>query len=491
MRLTVKALGIVTGILALFGCGDDDTMMMMPPEEMERVVPSDLPAVETSGFCMPKVLDEQILSVSPEGDLWIWTGEYFRVLQPDGTEEMLTLDEEIAGISYGQPRSDDSILFVGDGELWTLNGLSLEPFYLPDSLGEVLAFCGDPAARRGAFLQTTTGVYERNAGQWWRWSPASGSFGDITFIAQTDGSCTVEDGVRWLGTEDGWLWKVSAEDTRIATRDVTDAAIVEELGTVAVSRGQLLIGNDDWESIRFESGNVTTLASAGRNLWVIAGGRVYRFLDGDWDRIDLDLATAAEIVQPYAAGGVWVETAEELCHRSVTAPIRVRGFAPWSSYRDLRASFEVLDEAEAGTLSIARDDVPLTTVTATDGVFRVEDLMLGTGIAGEAGLHRLTLSAGAATRVLPYWILETGDISFADDVLPIFEGHCAGSTCHGPTPDGERVDLSTYEAWRDRATRIKERVVRGEMPPADADDVTWTPDLVIVIQDWIEGGLRP
>ena len=70
----------------------------------------------------------------------------------------------------------------------------------------------------------------------------------------------------------------------------------------------------------------------------------------------------------------------------------------------------------------------------------------------------------------------------------IFEASCAGSRCHGPTPGGGRVDLSTYDGWRTKASRIRERLLRGEMPPSGPRLDSATIDIVL---DWIEGGMRP
>ena len=97
-------------------------------------------------------------------------------------------------------------------------------------------------------------------------------------------------------------------------------------------------------------------------------------------------------------------------------------------------------------------------------------------------------NVGTASRLLAYNLLQISDRSWATDVQPIFEASCAGGRCHGPSPGGGRVDLSTYEGWRQKASRVRERLLRGEMPPSGPPLDSATIDIVI---DWIEGGMRP
>jgi hypothetical protein len=117
------------------------------------------------------------------------------------------------------------------------------------------------------------------------------------------------------------------------------------------------------------------------------------------------------------------------------------------------------------------------------GVAALADVELRDG-----GWHQLTIRAGGASRRLAYNLLQISDRSWATDVQPIFTASCGGGRCHGPNPGGGRVDLSTYEGWRQKASRVRERLLRGEMPPSGPPLDSATIDIVI---DWIEGGMRP
>jgi hypothetical protein len=97
-------------------------------------------------------------------------------------------------------------------------------------------------------------------------------------------------------------------------------------------------------------------------------------------------------------------------------------------------------------------------------------------------------AATSARRELDYFIVDRSEVLWQRDVAPVFEQFCAGARCHGPRPGGAQVDLSSYEAWRLRASRIRGRLIRGEMPPLEPRPPRQTIDLVIA---WIEGGMQP
>ena len=143
----------------------------------------------------------------------------------------------------------------------------------------------------------------------------------------------------------------------------------------------------------------------------------------------------------------------------------------------------VAPPADATAVTVERDGVALATAPVVDGVAALPDVELGAG-----GWHALTIRAGAATRVVPYNLLQISDRSWAADIEPIFAASCAGGRCHGPSPSGGRIDLSTYDGWRQKASRVRERLLRGEMPPSGPPLDSATIDVVI---DWIEGGMRP
>jgi hypothetical protein len=96
--------------------------------------------------------------------------------------------------------------------------------------------------------------------------------------------------------------------------------------------------------------------------------------------------------------------------------------------------------------------------------------------------------SGSSTRELDYFVVDVPEVSWENEIQPLFQEYCSGGTCHGPSPATSIPDLSTYEAWQQRAPLIRTRLLRGEMPPVDPKPPG---DSIELVLDWIEGGMKP
>ena len=78
-----------------------------------------------------------------------------------------------------------------------------------------------------------------------------------------------------------------------------------------------------------------------------------------------------------------------------------------------------------------------------------------------------------------------GEVSFTNDVSPIFENSCALPGCHVPN-NAPRIDFTQLENIQDEGEEIIPWVTRRSMPPADAEPIT-TEEINLIVA-WIEQG---
>lgn len=472
MSTRTSSLALVLALGAPAGCGDDT-----------ETVPTDVPRVTATPTCVPTAAGSRVLGVSSEGELW---------LVEAGTERTVVLDAsgrpraEVAragDASAAQPWSDEAAALIVDGGLWTVLRDSREFVATPPELGRALHLCGDPTAERGAFVGTDQGLFERLGGFWWRWTPTQASgFGTVRQLVRNDGACAGTDGVVWMVAGDGELWQLTPEDARVVAggpaAPITHAVAAGEEGAAALAGERLLLG-PPWHDVDFAAGAPTGLAGGGGGLWVQVGGDVYQRAAGDWRIVD-GMAAGARAIHPHAAAGAWFEYADQVCHAALGAPLVIRGLKPYEHRVAAIANLTVAsDQAE---LTVERDGVAIASLTGTG-----DHNLLGFDL-GAPGWHELTVRAAGATRALDYHVVDLPLRSWATDVQPIFAASCTGGACHGPMPGGTQVDLSTYQAWRTRAGRIRERLLRGQMPPVGP---RLSPDTVAIVIEWIEGGMKP
>ena len=472
-RLPSLASILVSGlVVAASGCGSDT-----------ETVATDVPRVTATATCTSLAAGSRVLGVSSEGELWIVDGVSGEtsVLDVDGVVHAgnAAVDDASALL----PWSDEAAAMIIDGGLWTVERDDREFVATPMELGRVAQLCGDPTAERGAFIGTDQGLFERLGGFWWRWTPAAATtFGTARQLVRNDGSCAGTDDAVWLVNTDGQLWQISPTDAHVvagsASDAVTAAAAAGEAGAAALISDRMVMG-PPWHDVEFAAGAPTRLASGGGGLWVQVGADVYQRQDGAWRIID-GMAASPVAVHPHAAAGAWFEYADQVCHAGLGEPLVIRGLRPYEHRVAALANLTVSsDEAE---LTIERDGVAVTTLAGPG-----DHNLLGFEL-GEPGWHELTITAGAAARSLAYNVVDLPLRSWATDVQPIYAANCMGFSCHGPMPGGTQVDLSTYQAWRTRAPRIRERLLRGQMPPVPPQ---LSPDTVAIVLEWIEGGMKP
>ncbi len=420
---------------------------------------------------------------SPDGDLWLARGATTTVLTAAGARHDLPWRIDDATALY--PSSATAAAAIVGGEVWTLDDGAREFVPTPATLGAAAAVCGPPIAEHGTFIATAGGLLERSAGLWWRWSAPTaatgGGFAGARGLARVDGACAAPDDAVWLTTGDGALWRITRDRAEALPGPVDEVAIVPELGA-AVRQGDALTIGPPWRGVGFTAGPVAHVASGGERLWVVAGGTTFVRVAGAWAIVD-GLPAAPTRIWPDAGGGAWVEIGAQVCRATLAPAIRVDGLRPYEPRVASVAQLRVTPPAGVVEVAVERDGAAVASAPVVDGVAALADVELGDG-----GWHQLTIRAGGASRLLAYNLLQISDRSWATDVQPIFEASCAGGRCHGPSPGGGRVDLSTYEGWRQKASRVRERLLRGEMPPSGPPLDSATIDIVI---DWIEGGMRP
>jgi len=104
---------------------------------------------------------------------------------------------------------------------------------------------------------------------------------------------------------------------------------------------------------------------------------------------------------------------------------------------------------------------------------------------------------------LPEDPVDTGEpcdstiVYFANDVLPIFEAHCAFSGCHDAQTSEEGVQLDTYvnivttgevKPFKPGSSEVYEQIVENEMPPSPYEPLT--ADQKSIIEKWILQGAK-
>jgi len=508
-RPTLTPLAIIA--LVGGGCGDD------PGDGAgETMVPLDAPALAPLGTdCLALGEDEDVLGTSPEGDLWLaapGTEDGTTGLRVVGTDAAAGPAFEIpyGPVEAGQPWGPDRATVIAGGRLVTVDdGLAFTvPF--PEDAGTPRGFCGDPADDGDAFV-LADGVYERTAGQWWRWRPGgAGGFGDVSWIARVDGACRAPDGALWVGVDGdgpddgGAAWRLDDEEVArvdglgpargvaYAGRGIADPdappADADPNGVTLLAGGDLFAATAGWDVVRFEAGAVDAVSATVGTLWARVGDRAFaREADREtWGRLPQDDVLS---VHPHAAGGAWIVRPRQVCHVTTAPRFEVRGLRPREQRLARTATLEVTVADGSGPLRVLRDGVEVADVPAVDGRFTVADLDLG-----DRGAHALLLEdvGTGRSRALPY-VLRAGDGgTWTEDIEPLFQTSCAAGPCHGPDPnDADRPDLSTYEAWVEWSETIAVRVgVLGDMPPSEVRAESWGPDQIETIVAWIEGGME-
>lgn len=466
--------------LALLGCVGEDIPPITP---IPSVVPLETPALTLSAECVPRAGD--VLDVSPEGDLWLAQREgavtTLTARAADGTTQTY---EESRDLRAGVALSATELAFVTDG-VFIRDDAFVDSVPWPSEATGLTGLCGDPRRDRDGFV-IADDLFQRSGGEWWRWRPAMGAFGDIVGVPRNLGACRGERGESWLVTSMG-LWRI--DDLGLERVEglpqVRAAAFGPGFGAAAITADGLYVGPDRWVHTGFEAGEPRLIAASGATMYVLAGERLYRF-DDPVVELDFPHEGTIEALHPYASG-LWVETTDSLCDVHEVEPLVVRGLRPLERRGLDPLMLDVT--GPPGALTILRDGEMVHEETGFSG----DAAVLGVQ-GGEAGWHTLSLRISGerpAARELRYEVVRSSGATWVDDIEPLAAMHCAGSECHGTDRDDpERPDLTTYEGWADAATAIRNRVgVTSDMPPFDSRLASWDSEEATLIVAWIDEGM--
>jgi hypothetical protein len=249
------------------------------------------------------------------------------------------------------------------------------------------------------------------------------------------------------------------------------------------------------------------LVAAGRFVWLSAGGRVYRYDAARSVWGEVKALGGARLLAADASGSVWLRADGRSLElntgtvprvvglfegaRVYTTDLRVRARLPSAAAPE--AVRFALDDGEQ--VERARSDAQPLEGSAQDlmefalGGFDAAQREQGFSLAGlTSGLHTLTITARFATgetrRELTFELRESAatKLSFAEDVLPIYETRCA--KCHAMGPGHA---LSSFEQWVAEKERIVRAVVELRMPA----DGPLDPAQIQIVQRWAAGGAAP
>jgi hypothetical protein len=464
------------------------------PDPDLSLVPGTPDALDAEPSCRPRPADETLRGVSPEGHAWLVTTttvgrSLVRVLDPAVPTASVSFSLQLARLDALRPWTATTASAVADGAPWAIEDGDRIGLGAPFVLGPDASLCGDLASS-GA-VSADGRLYEREDDLWLEWTGVAPALGGGATILDRDGACRARGDALWLATGGVATWALAASS-------LTRTASMPEARAVAVRGDQLLALVDDtlvgrrgdgvgrahrW---RFELGRPERLAAAGRAAWLTIGRALLRFDGADFARADGVDASALGAVEPYAAGGLWYETADAICHLAPAGGVRIDGLRHGAHRTEARAELRAraLDGAE---LVATIDGSTLTPARVVDGT-SIYALELG------LGWHRIELDpeGGGLGRTVDVKRVPTVVRGFEADVAPIFRAHCADAGCHVVGSPSGAPRLDRIEDWILRADRIRLRVVeRSDMPPAATRGPDWGPERVTVIEEWLSGGMRP
>lgn len=472
-----------TDLEAPSGVATDPDDPVEPPEVIEAAALSLAGAspFEPGFQCYALQAGESVLSLSPEGDLWLSApgvegGLAMRVLRADGSEAARA--ETFAAPAAARAWSAERIDLVIGSELWRLDGGRRTLMALPSAARDGLDFCGDLTTR--GLLLSDVELFEARDLSWWRSGLITPS--DIGLsILDLAGECVGIDNFTWLVADDGSLWRITPSRAEQVT--LVEGVVAAAVGARGVSAftAETLWQREEgrWTSFELEDFEAPALVSAAAgDLWFHTSDVLLRLSGETLERTAWPTSPTA--LHAYD-GGLWVESDAEVCRVNGRHAIRLAGLLPFSRTSDGAVSFEVQASGTAA-LQVAVDGQPLAARLGDGGWWSVS------GDLPHIGWNSITLTAGEESRIIPVKLLPAREVSYADDIAPLFQAHCA--SCHGVESD--TLDLSTYDDWVDYASAIRDRTVdSSNMPPVSQRSGDWGDDEVLLISEWLEGGMRP
>lgn len=444
-------------------------------------VPAELDPLETSEACAPLAAGQSVLGVSPDGHLWLGTSSVattVTVLDPWSLDTPRTFGLPAADLARVQAVSATVAAFVDAGRLYVVeDGLRTE-VWTPGALDPATMTCGD--VRREAFVFSAGTLYQRDGDEWLTWTGVEAALDPDARLLARDGACAAGDDAVWFATPGGELWALGADELRRpAAREGGTQAGLLGASPLVLDGGRLFMGPGAWREHDFALGDASALRVAGDAAWLTVGDRLLRF-DGEAFR-DAGNVDPSATLWPFAAGGVWLVSEDQACHRAPRGTLRTAGVAHGAAAPDAQVVLQAWS-GDGSEVSADLDGMALTPRMA--GEVSVFEVTL------PLGWHALTVRAGDVSRTVQVKRVPTVTRSWAADVQPIVQTHCVA--CHVPDNAFSAPVLTTFEAWRARANDIRERVIRvGDMPPTASRSPDWGEDEVTVIDEWLSGGLNP
>lgn len=477
--LSLALLASTTGI----SCtpADDPTPTLRPPKH----VPAMPDSVGSESFCVTLAAGETLESVSPEGHAWIARkadrGLSLRIIDPADRSE-LARDVSMQGVRSVRAWSEKDASLLADNGLWQLADFERIKVTGPTT-SALTSKCGDPSIN--GFVLSGDALFERHADTWFtiEWGAAGQQHPDR--IVPIDGECVGRDDSSWMTSSAGMLWQLRPTEAigygpfaAAANMAVTD-------GIVAVLEPErLLVEPPNWQPWLFEGATPSQLSAAAGSLWLAAGQQLLRFDGEQFVQIGHPLNSSIEVMEAYASG-VWVGADSRLCHVTTAALLQVEGVRPFSRSHAAQHDLAVISNS-LGDVTAMVDGEPLSLQHDAES-----GRWTGTMALEELGWHEVVLNSNQAARTLFIKRTPQEPRSWEQDVLPIFELHCSGSTCHSAASPG-KPDLSALAAWKTYAGAISARVIEEQtMPPVDARSADWNEDEVTIIAEWLEGGMLP
>lgn len=484
-------LGLV-GLASLAACqgniGEAPEPLAPPPPD---VTPLDVPAnptvVDATSYCTTLADGESLASISPEGHAWIISSAAedataIRVLDPRGAGTEVLDEVVLTEISSVQAFTDGDAGLVAQGGLWRLDQMARIELQAPEGFAAPAQLCGDPRFN-GAMLSGGTLFEHRADEQWWAWTPDVDESQRPVAILPYEGECIGPQNVMWMTGADGSLWHI--EPARVTFpihfAELRDAVATGDL-VAAINGDRLWIGPDAWQPYVFSGDAPTSLSAADGQVWMASGDQLLRFDGETFVEIRHDMS-GLERIEAHA-GGAWVQAGDQLCHLAPTELVRVSGVRPYARLYEDDVEFSVAEISGAEiTATLDGEAVTVSPDSDNPGWFSVR------GSIETVGWHTFTIVAGDAERTLSVKRQTAVERSWATDIKPLYESNCTGTACHGTNETIPALD--SYEAWVENAATIHDRVVdKQDMPPASSRGANWDDDVVVVAQ-WLEGGMLP
>lgn len=458
----------------------DDSTGEVP--ETPTLVPADVSTEEVAGWCTARTAEERLVAVGPNAEVWLATdtelGSSIRVVSEGETKGTFDTDGTVIAASALDGVRGSVATAAG---LFTIDGPRIDALAWPGDPASIVELCGDLSVD-GDGRVFAEDVYTRDLGQWWRWNAPEGATGPHT--ARASGVCADREDSTFV-LQDTVAWRIRPDfvSTLPEFSDATALATDEAFGLAALRDGDLWLGQGNQPSVwlRFEPGAVEAVEASDGLLFVAAGGHLYARDDEEmFELVDADGPLGDAELLGAAAGQIVVQRGDELCVHGLAEPVTVRGIRPFQRVRDSALEVRISDVDATITL----DGEPLE-AALQDG-----EAALDLEVADQ-GWHSMEISTASTTRTIAFEVERLVPATFGADIAPLFEKHCSGSGCHGPTPSSEdRPDLSSYESWVERADAIRERVaVTADMPPLGSGDEPWGVEETLLLLGWLDAGL--